>query len=120
MENQELTANDVLSEALLIEEEYPNASSVPSALRAAVLQSNRQQLDWLDERGIPDGDGGWKAPSALGLALTAALHFSTDIRIAIDKAARINGDSDAVALIRRVGNAAHLVLGSVEPFSRPR
>ena len=99
LEERVLTANHVLSEALLIEEEYPNASTVPAALRAAVLQSNRKELDWLDERGIPDGDGGWKAPSALGLALTAVLHFSSDTRLAIDKAARINGDSDAVAAL---------------------
>ena len=99
LEKETITAQMVLNEALLIEKEYSNAPLVPAALRAAVLQSNRPSIDWLDEGSIPPGDGGWKACSALGLALTAALHFKKDARNAIDKAARINGDSDGVAAL---------------------
>ncbi|MEC7984602.1 MAG: ADP-ribosylglycohydrolase family protein [Myxococcota bacterium] len=94
-----IDANMVLEEANLIEKEYPRATSLPAALRGAVQQASRQQIDWLDEAAIPDGDGGWKSPSALGLALTAVLHFGNNFQVAIDKAARINGDSDSVAAL---------------------
>jgi len=73
--------------------------SVAGALTAAVEQAARPSLDWLDEDAIPDGDGGWRSPSALGLALVAALRWGDDFEVAIDKAARIDGDSDSVACL---------------------
>lgn len=73
--------------------------AVAGALRAAVLQAERPTLEWLDEANIPDGDGGWRSPSALGLALVAALRWTDNPRIAIEKAARIGGDSDSVACL---------------------
>lgn len=73
--------------------------SVVGALTAAMGQARRTHLPWLDEDAIPDGDGGWRSPSALGLALVAALRWLDDPRTAIDKAARIDGDSDSVACL---------------------
>lgn len=82
-----------------MEKQYPKATDVPKALRAAIEQSNREDLEWLDEEAIPAGDGGWRAPSCLGLALTAVLRWGHNFALAIDKAARINGDSDSVACL---------------------
>ena len=59
----------------------------------------QRREDWLDERMIPPGDGGWRAGSALGLAVAAALRWPTDLGQAVEKAARISGDSDSVACI---------------------
>ncbi len=81
--------------------------SVTGALTAAVEQAGRPQLQWLDEAAIPDGDGGWRSPSALGLALVAALRWQDDPRLAMEKAARIDGDSDSVACL------AGMLLGAV-------
>jgi len=73
--------------------------AVHAALDAAVAQAARPELDWLDEADIPDGDGGWRSPSALGLALVAALRWKDRPAVAIEKAARIDGDSDSVACL---------------------
>ena len=56
-------------------------------------------LDWLDEAAIAPGDGGWRSPSALGLALCAALRWGSNFEEAIDKATRIIGDSDSVGCL---------------------
>lgn len=73
--------------------------TVEAAVNAAIAQAGRDTLEWLDEEAIPEGDGGWRSPSALGLALTAALRWGDDPAVAIEKAARINGDSDSVACL---------------------
>ena len=73
--------------------------TVVSALEAAVAQAARPHLEWLDEADIPDGDGGWRSPSALGLAVVAALRWADDPALAMEKAARIDGDSDSVACL---------------------
>ena len=82
--------------------------TVSAALTAAVSESGRQDSAWLDEAAIPAGDGGWRSPSALGLALAAALRWgrtadgditTETFRRTVDKAARINGDSDSVACL---------------------
>jgi ADP-ribosylglycohydrolase len=78
---------------------YPEATDLPKALRAAIEQANIENLEWLNEEAIPAGDGGWRAPSCLGLALTAVLRWGHDFPTAIEKAARINGDSDSVACL---------------------
>ncbi len=72
---------------------------VVNALEAAIAQSERPELPWLDEPAIPDGDGGWRSPSALGLSIVAALRWGDDFALAVEKAARIDGDSDSVACL---------------------
>lgn len=72
---------------------------VVRALEAAIAQAARPELPWLDEPDIPAGDGGWRSPSALGLAVVAALRWGDDLEVAVDKAARIDGDSDSVACL---------------------
>jgi hypothetical protein len=54
---------------------------------------------WLDERAIPEGDGGWRSPSALGLAVAAAVRWGQDFVTAVAKATRIDGDSHSVAAL---------------------
>lgn len=85
--------------------------AVCGALEAAIDQAARPHLPWLDEPAVPDGDGGWRSPSALGLALVAALRWHDDPRLAIEKAARIDGDSDSVACL------AGMFLGAVHGVS---
>lgn len=72
--------------------------TVRLALEAALVEA-RAEGDWLDEDAIPGGDGGWRAPSALGLAVAAALRWGDDFATAVEKAARIDGDSDSVACL---------------------
>jgi len=84
--------------------------AVIAALEAAIALAKSDE-PWLDEAAIPDGDGGWRSPSALGLAVAAALKVNrgwTFKRI-VDQAARINGDSDSVACL--AGMFAGAVLG---------
>lgn len=72
--------------------------STQRALLAAVERA-AQRSEWLEEHAIPDHDGGWRSPSALGLAVLAALRWGAEFQTAIDRAARINGDSDSVAAL---------------------
>ena len=99
LETGQFTENMVIQTAQDIRRVYPQATDVPLALEAAVLQSRRANLDWLDEQSIPPKDGGWRSPSALGLAVTAVLRWGDDFATAVEKAARINGDSDSVACL---------------------
>jgi ADP-ribosylglycohydrolase len=77
----------------------PGTELVIEALRAALAQAAAPADGRLDERAVPPGDGGWRAPSALGLAVAAALRWGGDFALAVEKAARIDGDSDSVAAI---------------------
>lgn len=72
--------------------------SVVRALEAALAEGQRDE-PWLDEAAIPEGDGGWLAPSALGLAVAAALRWRGDFAQAVERGARIQGDSDSVACL---------------------
>ncbi len=72
---------------------------VADALEAAIVFAEQGSPSWLDEPAIPTGDGGWRAASALGLAVAAALRWGSDFATAVDKAARIHGDSDSVACL---------------------
>jgi len=72
---------------------------VAEALLAAIDFTARPDHRWLDEASIPTGDGGWRSASALGLAVAAALYWGRDFGTAVDKAARIHGDSDSVACL---------------------
>ena len=99
LESGLITRTYISQLAAEMEQQYPDGSDVPKALRAAIEQADRPNLEWLDEEAIPAGDGGWRAPSCLGLALTAVLRWGHNFAEAIDKAARINGDSDSVACL---------------------
>ncbi len=90
-----------------------STETVESALEAALEQAVRPDLEWLDEAGIPDGDGGWRSPSALGLALVAALRWGDDFSVAVEKAARIDGDSDSVACLAGMFVGAARGMGSL-------
>ena len=101
----------------------PSGTVVSAALRAALREASKPAEGWLDERAIPEGDGGWRAPSALGLAVAAALRWGADFATAIEKAARIDGDSDSVAAITGMflgaaGGTAVLPAGWVEAILR--
>lgn len=74
----------------------PNGTTA-AALRAAIAEGGRAGVT-LDESAIPEGDGGWRSPSALGLAVAAVLRGGTFEQI-VDRAARIDGDSDSVACL---------------------
>ena len=73
--------------------------TVGAALRAAVHQADAPGEGWLYEGAIPAVDGGWRSPSALGLAVAAALRWGWDFATAVEKAARIDGDSGSVAAL---------------------
>ena len=94
-----LSSEVVLATASRIRALPEGTETVALALEAAVAQAARPKLEWLDEDDIPDGDGGWRSPSALGLAIVAALRWGHDAALAIEKAARIDGDSDSVACL---------------------
>ena len=72
---------------------------VADSLAAAIGFSQRGSPQWLEEAAIPDGGGGWRSPSALGLAVAAALTWGDHFAVAVEKAARIAGDSDSVACL---------------------
>lgn len=73
--------------------------SVAASLEGALQVASRPDLTWLDEAAISPGDGGWRSGSALGLAVAAALRWGGDFATAVEKAARIDGDSDSVACL---------------------
>jgi ADP-ribosylglycohydrolase len=71
-----------------------------TVLRAvASLRGSWYRGGGLDEASIPTGDGGWRSASALGLAVAAALYWGADFAGAVERAARIDGDSDSVACL---------------------
>ncbi len=82
----------------LLQSDVPESSVVIAALTAA-LEEAKSKSRWLNEAAIPEGDGGWRSPSALGLAVTSALRFPHDLAKAVEFAARIDGDSDSVAAL---------------------
>jgi ADP-ribosylglycohydrolase len=81
-----------------LEGPWNQGGEVAESLHAAVAWVQRGE-DWLDEAMIPPGDGGWRSGSALGLAVAAALRWPEDLGLAVEKAARIRGDSDSVACL---------------------
>lgn len=81
-----------------LEGHWGQGGDVAESLRAALAWAQRGE-DWLDESMIPPGDGGWRSGSALGLAVAAALRWPDDLGMAVEKAARIQGDSDSVACL---------------------
>ncbi len=87
---------------------------VAESLRAALIWTERQE-HWLDERMIPPGDGGWRSGSALGLAVAAALRWPQDLGLAVEKAARIQGDSDSVACLTGAFLGAALGTQAIPP-----
>jgi ADP-ribosylglycohydrolase len=90
---------DLVEEAIRgLEGPWGQGGTVAEGLRAALVWAGQVE-DWLDEDVIPPGDGGWRSGSALGLAVAAALRWSDDLGLAVEKAARIRGDSDSVACL---------------------
>ena len=77
---------------------WNQGGTVAASLHAALAWAARGE-DWLDEESIPPGDGGWRSGSALGLAVAAALRWAGDLALAVEKSARIRGDSDSVACL---------------------
>jgi ADP-ribosylglycohydrolase len=75
---------------------WARGGSMAASLEGALVAARG---DWLDEGAVPPGDGGWRAGSALGLAVAAALRWGADFATAVDRAARIDGDSDSVACL---------------------
>jgi ADP-ribosylglycohydrolase len=91
---------------------WSRGGHIADSLRAALAWVNRGE-DWLDESMIPPGDGGWRSGSALGLAVAAALRWPDDLGIAVEKAARIQGDSDSVACLTGALLGAALGTGAI-------
>ncbi|MFI5297239.1 MAG: ADP-ribosylglycohydrolase family protein [Polyangiales bacterium] len=78
---------------------WSRGGTVAKSLESALAHPKRADMRWLVEDSIWPGDGGWRSGSALGLAITAALTRGADARDAIDRGARIFGDSDSVACL---------------------
>ena len=81
-----------------LEGPWSRGGEVAASLHAAIAWVECGE-DWLDEEAMPPGDGGWRSGSALGLAVAAALRWPEDLGLAVEKAARIRGDSDSVACL---------------------
>ena len=78
-------------------ESHFEAPDVVNSMKASLVEYKREDLEWLDDADMPLTDKGWRSPSTLGLSLIAALKWKNDIALAIEKSARVSGDSDAVA-----------------------
>jgi ADP-ribosylglycohydrolase len=78
---------------------WGRGGTVARSLEDALLLGRRREDRWLDDRAVHPGDGGWRSGSALGLAVAAALAWGDQPMVAIDRAARIDGDSDSVACL---------------------
>ena len=100
LEGGALTRGLVMRAASELREGWGRGGMVAESLEAAAEWAETADKDgWLDEKAIPEGGGGWRSPSALGLAVAAALVWGDDFEVAIEKAARIAGDSDSVACL---------------------
>ena len=78
---------------------YPKAINTPRALESAVRLSDLHNLDWLDECcHSPEMEDGVRRVPWVWL-LCAALRWGSNFEEAIDKATRINGDSDSVGCL---------------------
>jgi ADP-ribosylglycohydrolase len=95
-----------------LEGPWHQGGEVAASLRAAIAWAEPGE-DWLDEEAIPPGDGGWRSGSALGLAVAAALRWPEDLGLAVEKAARIRGDSDSVACLAGALLGAALGTGAI-------
>jgi len=93
-----LTRENIQDVIVALEESF-DAPDVVDSLKASLVESKREDLEWLDDAAMPLTDQGWRSPSTLGLALIAVLKWGDDIATAIEKGARVSGDSDAVACL---------------------
>ena len=104
---------ELVQEAIsALEGPWSRGGTVAESLREALAWVQRDE-DWLDEAMIQPGDGGWRSGSALGLAVAAALRWSSDLGTAVEKAARIRGDSDSVACLAGALLGAALGTGAI-------
>jgi len=100
LETGHFTEALVLQAIQRLQDDWSLGGDVAAALSAALRFANQPTPpQWLDEPSIPTGDGGWRSASALGLAVAATLTWGSDVEQVIDKAARIDGDSDSVACL---------------------
>jgi len=90
---------DTVRSAIGLLRRRPGHKAVVIAALEAAIKLSRSRAPWLDEAAVPDGDGGWRSPSALGLAVAAALRWEGSFEKVVDRAARIKGDSDSVACL---------------------
>lgn len=86
---------------------WSRGGQVARSLEDAIALAGDADARWLDEDAVFPGDGGWRSGSALGLAVAAALGHRDEPVIAVERAARIEGDSDSVACL------AGMFLGAV-------
>jgi ADP-ribosylglycohydrolase len=78
---------------------WGRGGTVARSLEDAIMLGRRREERWLDDSAVHPADGGWRSGSALGLAVAATLAWGDDAMTAIDRAARIDGDSDSVACL---------------------
>lgn len=97
LEGHPMTAALVLESAEEVTGPKGSIDDVPKGLKAAIQWALSGEGDWLDEQAIPTYDGGWRTASALGLAVAAVMRWGGDFKAAVEKAGRIDGDSDSVA-----------------------
>ena len=103
-------------------------TTIVRSLEAALLEGSRlaarpHELVPIDEQSIPDGDGGWRSPSAVGIAVAAVLSQveHSNFEGAIVRAARIKGDSDSTgAIAGMIAGAAGWEIPAEWELSLPR
>jgi ADP-ribosylglycohydrolase len=99
LDGEPLTATLVERAVESLHGSWDRGGTVARSLESALVQAQRVDARWLDEDAVWPGDGGWRSGSALGLAIAASLAWGDDARDAIDRGARIHGDSDSVACL---------------------
>ena len=103
-------------------------TTISRSLTAAIDEGERLMLRPdefvpIDEDAIPDGDGGWRSPSAVGIAVAAVLSQSEteNFKNAVVRAARIRGDSDSTgAIAGMIAGAAGWEIPAEWELSIPR
>lgn len=98
LEEGELSAELVQRAVERLRGDWGQGGDVAKSLEDA-LKLAESSGEWLEEEKVHPGDGGWRSGSALGLAIAAALRWGDDFARAVDRAARIDGDSDSVACL---------------------
>ena len=103
-------------------------TTIVKSLEAAIGEGSRlaeapYEFEPVNEGSIPDGDGGWRSPSAVGIAVAAVLSQvpRENFEGAVIRAARIKGDSDSTgAIAGMIAGAAGWEIPSNWELSIPR
>ncbi len=98
LEEGELSAELVQRAVERLQGDWGQGGDVARSLQDA-LKIAESKAEWLEDDQVYPGDGGWRSGSALGLAIAAALRWGEHFSTAVDRAARIDGDSDSVACL---------------------